>query len=291
MTFVNNTLKNMDSNFCVFILTHGRPDNVLTYKTLMKCNYTGKVFFIVDDEDKTADKYRANFGSDNVIVFNKKQIADITDEGNNFDNRKVILHARNACFDIAKQLGITYFIQLDDDYYEFIYKFKGSKGQVMIKDIDRVFTMLLGFYKSTPCTSIAFAQTGDFIGGIDNGKGVYRFNKRKCINSFICSTEREFKFVGSLNEDVNTYTVLASRGALFLTIPVIAINQKDTQTQKGGMTDAYLLSGTYVKSFTTVLMQPSSVCVSMMNANHKRLHHSISWKHTVPQIIDPCHKK
>ena len=105
MTFVNNTLKNMDSNFCVFILTHGRPDNVLTYKTLMKCNYTGKVFFIVDDEDKTADKYRANFGSDNVIVFNKKQIADITDEGNNFDNRKVILHARNACIVTGKQIG------------------------------------------------------------------------------------------------------------------------------------------------------------------------------------------
>jgi hypothetical protein len=253
----------------------------------MKCNYTGKVFFIVDDEDKTVEQYKTNFGNERVIIFNKKEIAETVDEGNNFDNRKVILHARNACFKIAKQLGITYFIQLDDDYYEFIYKFKGSKGQVMIKDIDKVFTMLLEFYKSTQCTSIAFAQTGDFIGGIDNGKGVYRFNKRKCMNSFICSTEREFKFVGSLNEDVNTYTLLASRGALFLTIPVIAINQKDTQTQKGGMTDAYLLSGTYIKSFTTVLMQPSSVCISMMNANHKRIHHSISWKHTVPQIISP----
>ena len=29
---------------------------------------------------------------------------------------RAIVYARNACFDLAKDLGITYFIQLDDDY-------------------------------------------------------------------------------------------------------------------------------------------------------------------------------
>lgn len=276
-----------NKDFCAFILTHGRPDNVLTYKTLERCNYTGKVYFIIDDEDKQINKYISNFGQDRVIVFNKKEMADKIDEANNFDNRKVIVHARNACFDIAKKLNIKYFIQLDDDYTDFRYKLIIDDNIVNkpVKNIDALFDKMLDYYKSINAYSIAFAQEGDFIGGIDNGCGVYRFSKRKCMNSFICSTDREFQFFGSINEDVNTYTTLGSRGVLFLTIPFIALTQKQTQAQSGGMTDVYLASGTYIKSFTTVLMQPSSVKVSMMNSSHRRLHHSIDWRVTAPMIL------
>jgi hypothetical protein len=38
----------MENNFAVFILTHGRPDNVKTFNTLKKCGYTGKIYFIVE---------------------------------------------------------------------------------------------------------------------------------------------------------------------------------------------------------------------------------------------------
>ncbi|GCZ20856.1 TPA: hypothetical protein N6771_000356 [Escherichia coli] len=43
----------MRDDFCAFILTHGRPDKVLTYRTLRRAGYTGKIFIVVDDEDKT----------------------------------------------------------------------------------------------------------------------------------------------------------------------------------------------------------------------------------------------
>jgi len=281
----------MENNFAVFILTHGRPDNVLTYNTLRKCGYNGKIYLIVDNEDTHLEAYQKNFGIEYVKIFNKKSMADKIDEGNNFDNRKVIVHARNYCFELANKLNYKYFIQLDDDYYEFIYKFSDTKGQVLAKDINKVFDLMFNFYKKTNALSICFAQTGDFIGGVDNGKGVYRFAKRKCMNSFFCSTDRPFQFLGSINEDVNTYTTLAGKGELFLTIPVFAINQKDSQTQKDGMSDIYKLQGTYVKSFTTVLMQPSNVKVSIMNATHKRIHHSISWKNTTPMIVSQAYKK
>ena len=100
-----------NKDFAVFILTHGRPDNIITYKTLRKGGYTGKIYFIVDDEDKTIEKYYKNFGNEKVIIFNKKAMADSIDEGNNFDERRTITHARNACFNIARDLNITYFIQ------------------------------------------------------------------------------------------------------------------------------------------------------------------------------------
>jgi hypothetical protein len=281
----------MENNFAVFILTHGRSENVLTYNTLRKCGYNGKIYLIVDNEDSHLEGYQKNFGIEYVKIFDKKAMADKIDEANNFDNRKVIVHARNYCFELANELNYKYFIQLDDDYYEFIYKFSDTKGQVLAKDINKVFDLMFNFYKKTNALSICFAQTGDFIGGVDNGKGVYRFAKRKCMNSFFCSTDRPFKFVGSINEDVNTYTTLAGKGELFLNIPVFAINQKDSQTQKDGMSDIYKLQGTYIKSFTTVLMQPSNVKVSIMNATHKRIHHSISWKNTTPMIVNQAYKK
>jgi hypothetical protein len=271
-------------DFAVFILTHGRADSVFTYKTLKKCGYTGLVYFIVDNEDKMIDQYIKNFGQEYVKIFDKKIMADSIDEGNNFDNRKVIIHARNACFHIAKDLGIKNFVQLDDDYYYFGYRYE--TGAKIIKNLDRVFQIVLNFYKNTPITSIAFSQGGDHIGGFSGIK-----LKRKCMNSFFCSTDRYFQFIGSINEDVNTYTTLGSRGHVFFTFTNIQLDQKDTQSNKGGMTDQYALSGTYVKSFHTVMMQPSSVKISMMNSNHPRLHHSINWRSTTPMIMSSKYKK
>jgi hypothetical protein len=274
----------MENNFAVFILTHGRPDNVKTYSTLRKCGYTGSVYFIVDNEDKHIDTYIKNFGIEYVKVFNKKEMADSIDEGNNFDNRNVIIHARNAAFKIAKDIGIKYFVQMDDDYYYFGYRY--DTGAKIIKNLDKVFDITLNFYKSVNIKSIAFSQGGDHIGGFSGIK-----LKRKCMNSFFCSTDRPFQFVGSINEDVNTYTTLGSRGEVFFTFTNIQLDQKDTQSNNGGMTQEYALTGTYVKSFHSVMMQPSSVKASMMNSNNKRIHHSISWKNTTPLILSHDYKK
>lgn len=242
-----------NKDFAVFILTHGRPDNVKTLGTLKKCGYTGKIYFIVDNEDKTIDKYIKNFGVDNVKVFDKKAMADKVDEGNNFDERRTITHARNACFEIAREIGITYFMQLDDDYAGFRYRLMINDLQVLssIKNIDKIFDMMLNYYISIPAKSIAFSQGGDFLGGLDNGKKIYRFSKRKCMNSFICSTNREFQFIGAMNEDVNTYTTLGSRGILFLTIPFASLDQAATQSQNNGITDMYKRYGTYYAVFSS----------------------------------------
>lgn len=273
-----------NKDFAVFILTHGRPNNVKTLATLKRCGYTGKVYFIVDNEDKTIDAYIKNFGIEFVKVFDKKAMADEVDEGNNFDERRTITHARNACFKIAKEIGITYFVQLDDDYYYFGYRY--DTGAKIITNMNKVFEIMLNFYKSVNIKSIAFGQGGDHIGGFSGIK-----LKRKCMNSFFCSTEREFQFIGAMNEDVNTYTTLGSRGDLFFTFTNLQLDQKDTQSQTNGITDMYKRFGTYCKAFTTTMMQPSSVKVSMMNSNNPRIHHSINWANTTPMIIDESVKK
>ena len=114
---------------------------------------------------------------------------------------------------------------------------------------------------------------------------------RKCMNSFICSTKRPFKFIGRINEDVNTYTHEQSKGLLMGTIPMVSLTQKTTQKNKGGMTDIYLDNGTYVKSFYTVIFSPSCCTIKPMGDTNKRLHHSINWENAVPKIIKETLKK
>jgi len=281
----NNTLKNMENEkLGVFILSHGRPDKIKTYKLLRARGYTREVYFIVDNEDKTIDEYKRKFGEKYVIVFDKKKYADLIDEGNNFDERRTITHARNACFDIAIELGYKYFIQLDDDYYSLGYRY--IEGERKINNLDKVFEIVLDFYKNINAKSIAFSQGGDHIGGFSGIK-----LKRKCMNSFICSVERRFKFVGAMNEDVNTYTTLGSRGDLFFTFTNINLSQGDTQSQSSGITDMYQKYGTYCKAFTSVIMNPSSTKVSMMSSKFQRIHHSIKWANTTPMIISQKFKK
>jgi len=283
----------MIDDFAIFILSHGRPDRVATYRSLERCGYTGKVYIIIDNEDDKSERYYKNFG-DQVIMFDKAAIAETFDEGDNFGDRRSVVYARNACFDIAGNLGIKYFMQLDDDYNDFRYKMDAKYRSILrglIKNLDMHIKYLLEYYKSIPASSIAIAQGGDFIGGYDNNIDKSLNQRRKCMNTFICSTERPFKFVGRINEDVNTYTWYQGLGNLFLTFPLIAINQLGTQQTEGGMTDLYRDSGTYVKSFYTIIYSPSCVRIGLMGVTDRRLHHRIKWDDTVPKIIGEEYKK
>ena len=111
------------------------------------------------------------------------------------------------------------------------------------------------------------------------------------MNTFFCSIDRPFKFIGRINEDVNTYTNYQSKGNVFFSIPFIQIDQLQTQSNEGGMTDVYLSSGTYIKSFYTVIFSPSCCKISLMGRTNKRLHHRINWDNAVPKIINEKYKK
>lgn len=118
----------MRSDFAVFILTHGRADNVATMGALKKGGYTGKWYMIIDDEDETAEQYRKNFGPEHVIMFDKQEAYDRADTMDNFNEHRAIIYARNETFRIAKELGLKYFLMLDDDYKEIDFRYvNGNK--------------------------------------------------------------------------------------------------------------------------------------------------------------------
>lgn len=282
----------MIDGFAVFILTHGRPNNVKTYRTLRRCGYDGPIFLVCDDEDKTLDFYRQKYG-DEVLVFSKDETRAMFDMGDNLNSKKCVVYARNACFEVARRVGAKYFLVLDDDYTAFSYRFndKLEYKHKPIKDLQRVLYAMLEFFINTPMLTLCMAQGGDYIGGGQGMFGKKVFLRRKAMNAFICSVDRPFTFDGTINEDVNAYVRHGNVGGLLYTTNLVSLNQVATQTNNSGLTDIYLELGTYVKSFYSVLFVPSAVRVSMMGNKHRRIHHEINWRYCVPKVLSEKHRK
>lgn len=278
-------------DFAVFILTHGRPDTIRTLDTLKRGNYSGKWYLVIDNEDKQAEKYYDKYGTERVIMFDKLAISKTFDTADLSQERRAIVYARNACFEIAKDLNLKYFVEFDDDYTSIGIRYPkdGKLSILSCENLDEIFELMIDFLLETDALTVCMSQGGDHMGGLTG-----RWKKsilRKAMNSFFCRTDRPFQFLGRVNEDVNTYTLLGSQGQLMMTVTDLMLNQLQTQSNSGGMTDLYLDGGTYLKSFYTVLYMPSAVTVQPMGTSHKRLHHKVNWKHCVPLILDERYKK
>lgn len=282
----------MRDDFAVFILTHGRPDRVVTMNTIRRGGYTGKVFLVVDDEDKALDEYRARYG-DAVIVFSKQEAQALFDECDNFEGRRGVVYARNASFGLARGLGLKYFLQLDDDYTNFSYRGDERATTARIT-LDDMFSAMVDFLEESGALTVATSQGGDHIGGIK--PATLRRLRRKAMNTFFCSVERPFTFNGRINEDVNAYVEHSRTGGLFFTVNQVQVNQTATQQNGGGMTGLYLDLGTYVKSFYSVILCPSGARVGelgdgrALNGGNYRLHHRIDWDAVAPRIINASHR-
>lgn len=285
------TMKN--KNFCAFILSHGRANNVKTYETLRRQGYTGDIYIVVDDEDKSIEEYRQNYG-DEVIVFSKDEAAKYCDPMDNFNDRRTPLYARNYLWTIAERLGVKNFIELDDDYSDFIFKYNNKRefvARIQITSLDDIFDILVDFIKKTPTTCIAMAQGGDYIGGPNGMFGKKIFLRRKVMNTFVCDVSKKFYFRGIFNDDVNAYIFSGNIGMLMFTNNILCVQQPQTQQNAGGITETYKKFGTYVKSFYSVMLKPSFARISVLGQVDMRIHHAIKWKYAVPKIIDEKYKK
>lgn len=282
-------------DFAIFILTHGRPERIFTLDTLKRAGYTGRWYLILDDEDPTIEKTKEMYGSDHVVVFSKEEASKKFDVMDNFSGRNVIVFARNMCNQIARDLGLHYFAEFEDDYLGLDHRYEnlGMLKAVPIRSFDDVCEAMLTLVDTVSqyqpkFRSIAFAQGGDFIGGAE-GK-VWRDRiQRKAMNSFFFkvpnNAEEDVMFLGRMNDDVNLYTTDGMRGGLWFQIADICLVQQMTQQAEGGNATAYLKYGTYVKSFYSVMGEPSCVKINMMGRTNYRIHHHVEWNNCVPKIL------
>lgn len=174
----------MRDDFAIFIMSYNRAENIATLRTLEKANYTGKYYIIISDDDPQIEKYKEIY-KEKLYIFNKDEIEPMFDTYDNGGSKSCIIYARNYCFLLAKELGLKYFLQFDDDYIELAYRYpKDGKLKICnIKEFDKIVDITIDFLEDTGALTVAFAQHGDFIGGLNNDFLTTRV-KRKAMNSF-----------------------------------------------------------------------------------------------------------
>ena len=284
----------LPDDFAAFILTHGRPHAQRTLTTIRKAGYTGRCYLVVDDEDETLAEYQKLYG-DQVIVFSKREALDSFDVGDNFGGAGSCI-PRNAIWDLAENLGHRYFIQLDDDYTSFSFRWNEhlTHEWIPMTNLDSVLAAMVDWFRTLPeqAVTVAMSQGGDWIGGASSKAHVNVYARRKAMNSFICDTRRRFPFPGRLNEDVNAYTEVQRRGLAMFTLFQVQLLQHPTQQDSGGLTETYRDDGTYVKSFYSVMRCASAVKIDRLHPRFghvaggvPRIHHRVNHNHCAPKII------
>lgn len=278
-------------NLVIFIISHGRADNIKTLGAFQRCGYTKDYYIVIDDEDEQGPRYHELYG-DRVIEF-KKSDYDWVDTCDLIPSRIGSVFPRNALHDIATRMGYEYYAVFDDDYISFrlISARNAYLRHAPIRCFDKVLEAMFEFVRDSGVDCAAFSQIGDFIGGLNSGNINNSEVRRKVMNTFICRTDRRLKWVGRGNEDVNLYVTEGIRGKIFITNFMVAIVPSQTQALKGGLTEFYREYGTYNKSMYTVIQAPSAVKISVVGDKHPRIHHAAKQVNYMPCILDERYRR
>lgn len=284
----------MLDNFATFIISHGRPADIPTLKNLEKCGYTGKTYIVVDDQDKCLEEYKQYY-NDSVLVFNKQYYVDNAVSFSCEPLVNVAVHARNAVEDMAKRLGLEYFLLLDDDIINFQFKFViGNKlNRIKAFDLDNIIHMYIDYMNKSNIATIGLANGGYFLGG-----NILTFTNpsyakfRLLSNAFLRKVSYEVKWAPDMCEDFITSIVENRKGNIWISLPFLSCDCKVQGMNKkkvdGGNSNVYIEKGNYGVVIYSVLNLPD--CYKL-NYDKKLWFKCTSYDLTVPKIISSKYKK
>ncbi len=278
-------------DFAVFILSHGRAEDVKTVKLLSEGHYSGDWFIVIDDEDNQEPVYREKYG-EHILQFCKMDEFLQTDVGDLSDDRRCGVFARNAIQKFAKNLGYKIHLQLDDDF-TMIYHRWVEKGKLVgerATNLDTVFSAMAEYLYETPITDLSFGLSSYYLGGAES-KNVQAGMIPKTMGSFMLKASDPVEFKMHMNDDITTAIWNWSTGRMFFTVMSHQAQTPPTQHQAGGMTDIYKDNGTYQKSFYSVMMCPSFVKIAQQGRKYFRIHHEVEWDNCCPKILEQKWKK
>lgn len=281
----------MTKKFAVFILTHGRPYNQLTVKSLQDAGYTGDLYLVVDDQDETFSEYVKEWGVSRVVVFHKKHFIKRTDVGLPAPVPKFAVFARNAIEHIAKHMGYQTFMMLDDDITKFrvrlpdgdslkSYQINGQFDEIVARAVDYTLDCDIA------CLGLGFCNL--YIGGVDN------FNKenprqRLCAEAFIRNTSHPISWRLNMVEDLITSIDAALSGEVwFQFLPIQCEIKMSEGAVDGGNSDVYRQLGMYRISFMPVIAHPSSNAVRF---GKKTWASTTAPDRCIPKIISSRYRK
>ena len=269
----------------IFIPSYHRPKNLRTVKYFRKIGWDMRYITVfVDNETDDIPEYEetaSEYGF-NLHVFDMEEARRKYDYVHRASqSRRSAGQARNMFQDYATEKEIDFYVVIDDDtdnYSTFMQRRK-------LKDHDivrRSFLAVEDLMRKRKIGVMGFPQHGDTLGGYP-----VRLFIRKVMNTtfyllpYIYRGERGVQdddtslFTGIINEGLFTGTILHS----------LVLQQVQSATQEGGLTDLYNECKLLNKALVTVIQFPSAIFAEKQGRNGNRVHHRIRYKHLGPVII------
>lgn len=276
------------SDFAVMILTSARPDKQYSYELLRKCGYTGKVFFIVGDDDKTRFELMRRYGKDKVIVFNKdKMDVDLMD---NSGEKKSPTYAEKFMYEYAKEHGYTYFARMDDDIKEFRYKVEDGDRLTTdrVRDLDQVFNIMIDFMEEADMAFFGPSRAGFYFGGKNNE--AFKEGVDLLISQLImCTTKHVIPFRGKTYSDLVALLDTSICGRPAFRTMYLAVRSPDEGSNTGGVKSTYDKDPErYASNFFAVMAHPSGVKIRKRPGGD--FGHTIVKENLFPKIISGSYK-
>lgn len=263
----------MLDNFAIFIITHKRPSAQHTYNALMACNYTGKVYFVLDDTDPTIQEYIDKYGVDNILVFDKNHYINSADYDNG-DNKAIYasaVYARRAVEDMAISLQLKNFVMADDDILDFVirYPIDGSLKRFKITDFDRIIEAYLEIL-DCGVACVGFGRANSYFGGAV-AFSPENMNKRVIVtNFFIRNASIPVSWSAWTFEDDITVLQSSLLGELWLSIPYVQQVPSEFTNLKGngGNVELYQQNSRFEGCFTELKYMPSQIQIKCADKNN-----------------------
>ena len=282
-------------NFAIFIITYKRPDNQVSYDTLRNHNYTGKIYFVVDDSDPTIEELRKNFvekdSNSDILIFSKVEIAKITDTGMAKPYLNFSVFPRNAAEEFAKELNLEYFAILEDDmkYFDIRILEDNTLKRYKVRDCDYMIEQLIEFMKSDDrIAMLSPAQTLMFF-----NKNIYEesyMQKYREVATFIFrKTKIPVSWGLNMLEDVITSFKVSRMGYISTIIPELqSVCVRSYGKVPGGNSDTYN-STKHVDSIFPIVAFPDAMVAHI--AEDYVSSRAISQNYLCPMIVSSSFRK
>lgn len=227
----------------VFICTHGRPDAQHTLHLLRNSGYTGKIYLILDDEDKTFPLYHHNLDdADDIYMFKKQEYIDKSDTGTNENQRKCILYAKNFCEDLAQQMNLDAFVIADDDILNFRYRYPEDGSLKSQKVTSTMGDVIDAYYQAMiDCDMVAtgFGFTQFYFSGSDSFSSDNIQKYRVPYNFVFRNAKHKVDWMSWFGEDIITAVYYGRIGQLWTALPYVQQEIVALASASGGMKDTY----------------------------------------------------
>tara|TARA_R100001143_G_scaffold48173_1_gene43123 strand:+ start:399 stop:1310 length:912 start_codon:yes stop_codon:yes gene_type:complete len=271
----------------IFIPSYHRPDNIKTAKYFIKKGYEAKkIHIFIDDEadDRLEYKEAARKLGFNLYVFSMEIARERFDYIHRASvSRRSAGQARNMFYDFAKELGLDFYLVMDDDTTGFEIRPYGVYNRIAnIDEIQLVFNGIRDFMNKHKIGVFGLSQTGDMFARTNA-----KLLRGKVMNTtfidtrFICRGERGIQdndtsqFVGLMNEGYFTGSLASG----------LVLKQTSSATASGGLTEIYNECKLLNKSLIVPIQFPSLCHAEKQKKNGGRLHHRINNRYLAPRII------